>query len=334
MSEQQACFGMLDVLCPMHVVVGPDGRIAHAGPTACKFWQEGDLRGRKFIEVFDIRRPRPVADGAELAALSGAKLHIRLRVPPHRELKGVAVAGPLPQHVTVNLSFGISVVDAIQNYDLTAADFAATDLTIEMLYLVEAKSAAMEASHQLNQRLQSAREAAEEQAVTDPLTGLNNRRAMDAVLAQYISAGRSFALMQIDLDFFKAVNDTFGHAAGDHVLLEVARIMMDETRAADTVARVGGDEFIILLHGDLDRETIAQIAHRIISRMTTPIPFEGAVCRISASIGSVQSTDYIRPTADQLLKDADEALYHSKRTGRERHTFFAGLEPDRQSAQM
>lgn len=105
--------------------------------------------------------------------------------PPKTEVKGLLVAGPSEGQSIVNLSFGISVVDAVSDYSLNSADFAATDLTIEMLYLVEAKSAAMEASRKLNLRLQGAMIAAEEQAFTDTLTGLKNRRAMDHVLARH-----------------------------------------------------------------------------------------------------------------------------------------------------
>lgn len=196
-------------------------------------------RGR-FLDRFDLRRPRAVMSMADLMASSGVKLHLRFRDPPATGLKGVLMPLPGGQGAIVNLSFGISILDAVRDYRLTSGDFAATDLAIEMLYLVEAKSAAMEASRLLNQRLQGARIAAEEQAFTDTLTGLKNRRAMDHVLGRVIATQMPFAVMHVDLDFFKAVNDRLGHAAGDHVLQEVARIMIDATRRGkDTVARTG-----------------------------------------------------------------------------------------------
>jgi diguanylate cyclase (GGDEF)-like protein len=225
--------------------------------------------------------------------------------------------------MTVNLSFGISIVDAVREYKLTAADFAATDLTVEMLYLVEAKSAAMDASKQLNQRLQLARDAAEQQALTDTLTGLKNRRAMDQELADVISQRTPFAMMHADLDYFKAVNDTLGHAAGDFVLQQVAEIMKNETRDADIVARVGGDEFVLLVKGTEDRFLLERIAQRIIKQLQVPMDFEGDSCRISGSIGIVVASDYIAPTADQMLVDADAALYAAKNAGRGQHLFFA-----------
>jgi diguanylate cyclase (GGDEF)-like protein len=172
-------------------------------------------------------------------------------------------------------------------------------------------------------RLQGAKIAAEEQAFTDTLTGLKNRRAMDHVLGRLIATNKSFALMHLDLDFFKAVNDTMGHAAGDHVLQHIAQIMVEEVRKDDTVARVGGDEFVLIFQNIGKRETLSRIASRLIEKMEKPIPFGGQDCKVSASIGIVLSSDYDAPTAAELLTDADEALYASKRRGRACFSFFA-----------
>jgi diguanylate cyclase (GGDEF)-like protein len=306
----------------MHVILGRTGTITFAGPTAQKIYPEG-LIGKNFLDVFEIKRPREITSIDALSERTGIKLNLSFREPPHRQLKGVVMEGPEVGQMTVNLSFGISIVDAVREYKLTAADFAPTDLTVEMLYLVEAKSAAMDASKQLNQRLQLARDAAEQQALTDTLTGLKNRRAMDQELADVLSLRAPFAMMHADLDFFKAVNDTLGHAAGDFVLQRVAEIMNDETRDADIVARVGGDEFVLLIKGTEDRGLVDKIAQRIIQRLQVPMDFEGESCRISGSIGTVIAGDYHAPTADQMLVDADAALYAAKNAGRGRHLFFA-----------
>lgn len=322
------CHRMLEVMCPMHVVLRRCGTISFAGPTAQKIYPDG-LIGRSFLDIFEIKRPREITDIEGLYGRTSVRLNLRFRNPPHRQLKGVVMEGPEAGQMTVNLSFGISIVDAVSEFKLTAADFAATDLTVEMLYLVEAKSAAMEASRQLNERLQIARVQAEEQALTDTLTGLKNRRAMDSELAEIISEGEPFALMHADLDFFKAVNDTLGHAAGDFVLQAVAKILTDETREVDVVARVGGDEFVLLIKGTEDHVLIDRIAQRIITRLEQPLEFAGEVCRISGSIVTVIAGDYVRPTADLLLGDADAALYAAKHAGRCTHVFF---QPDMRSA--
>ncbi|WP_319826379.1 diguanylate cyclase domain-containing protein [Thalassovita sp.] len=309
---------LLDVLCPMHLLMDETGKVLHAGPTLRKLRPGLDLDGRMVPDLFDLTRPR-LSDVAQLTAHAGEKLHLQFRTLPQTVLKGVLA--PVGGVFVLDLSFGISVLEGIRDYDLTNADFAATDMMIEMLYLIEAKSAAMEASRKLNMRLQGAKVAAEEQAFTDTLTGLKNRRAMDHVLMRLIGSGQPFALMHLDLDFFKQVNDSMGHAAGDHVLQKVAQIMVEEVRKDDTVARIGGDEFVLILTGLLNRETLSGIASRLIERLEQPIPFGGQECAVSASVGIVLSVDYDTPTTDQLLKDADEALYASKHLGRACHSF-------------
>jgi diguanylate cyclase (GGDEF)-like protein len=322
MTDERTTSDILDVLCPMHMVVSATGHVLHAGPTVQKLRTDTPMVGRRFLEIFDLKRPRAVSTMDMLRATAGTKLHLKLRDAPQTEVKGVLVPGIEPGENIINLSFGISVVDAVSDYALTSADFAATDLTVEMLYLVEAKSAAMDASRKLNLRLQGAMIAAEEQAFTDTLTGLKNRRAMDHVLARHIEWDTRFGYMQIDLDWFKAVNDTLGHGAGDHVLQTVARIMVEETRDSDTVARIGGDEFVIILPHARDAGGLKGIGERIIQLLSRPIPFQGEECRISASIGTAFFEPGSGQTISEIMDDADVALYASKHGGRGRLTIY------------
>ncbi|MFP4275581.1 MAG: GGDEF domain-containing protein, partial [Paracoccaceae bacterium] len=155
----------------MHARLDAEGTIRHAGPTLRKLCDGAPPEGARFLDLFELTRPRGIASMADLAASSGTRLNLRLRGGPRTRLKGVLARVPEGGAV-VNLSFGISILDAVRDYALTNADFAATDLAMEMLYLVEAKSAAMEASRMLNLRLRGAMIAAEEQAYTDTLTGL------------------------------------------------------------------------------------------------------------------------------------------------------------------
>lgn len=310
-------------LMPMHLVLTENGDILQCGPTLAKLFADHELIGAPFFDCFDVSRPYNMSSVPDLIAAKGAKLHLSIRNSHQTVLKAVGVALESCDGILLDMSFGISVVDAIRTYDLTIADFAATDLAVEMLYLIEAKSAAMTESRKLNTRLQGAKIAAEEQAYTDTLTGLKNRRAMDHVLSRFIEAGEKFGLMQIDLDFFKAVNDTMGHAAGDHVLLEVANILVEETRSVDLVARVGGDEFVLLFHNLTDLDKLNDIACRIIERLELPIMFKDQQCLISASIGTTVSDYYPEPDVDKMLSDADLALYASKNKGRARNTMFS-----------
>ena len=316
----------LDRLMPMHLLLSETGHIRHAGPTLAKLFPGNDLVGRRFLEVLELRRPRSIDTLADLRRVGRVPLHLRFRDPPHTGFRGVAAPMSGSDGLLVNLSFGIAVADAVRDHHLTNADFAATDLTVEMLYLIEAKTAVMNESRNLNLRLQGARIAAEEQAFTDTLTGLKNRRAMDHILARLIGSGAWFALMQLDLDYFKAVNDTFGHAAGDHVLQVVARILVEETREADTAARVGGDEFVLVFDRLVDPDRLRGIAERIIERLEEPVRFEGQTCQISGSVGIVMSTLYGDPEVETMLADADAALYASKHKGRACVTFATEIE--------
>lgn len=321
MPTPDTVLGALDILCPMHCLLDDRGVIRHAGPTLRKL--RPDIEGTSFFDRFHLTRPRGITRMADLGRCTRTRLRLQLQDPPHTVLQGVLVSAG-PDGVIVNLAFGISVVEAVQDYQLTDVDFAATDPTVEMLFLVEAKSAAMEASRKLTRQLQIAKIAAEEQAFTDTLTGLKNRRALDHVLLRLIGAGQEFALMHLDLDFFKQVNDRLGHAAGDHVLEQVARIMIDITRDEDVIARVGGDEFVLVFQGLCERARIDDLARRLIARLEQPMRWQGQECCISASAGTTLSTDYRQPEPGQMLADADEALYAAKRAGRSRHHFHLG----------
>lgn len=314
----------LDVLCPLHVQVDGAGHILHAGPTLQKLRPEHDLVGERLLEVFEVQRPRHLKTMKDILVSGQSKLHLKFRNAPHTQMQGILVPDPGEDGAMINLSFGISILEAVQDYDLTSADFAGTDLAVELLFLVEAKSAVLDESRKLNERLQVAKTTAERQAFTDALTGIKNRRAVEHRLGQLLQDKRAFSFMQMDLDFFKAVNDTFGHAAGDAVLQQVAQILLEETREQDDVARIGGDEFAVIMTGTIPKHRLAGIAGRMIERMRLPIDFEGNACRISASIGIASVDARENLTADCLMQKADKALYASKANGRSQFAFADG----------
>lgn len=300
---------------PLHVAISDQGAIVAVGPTLARLLPDRAMTDANFFDIFRIRRPGGLETVAALLTHAGQRLDLSFRDGPPTGLRGLAV--PLASGgLLINLSFGIGLIDAVSRHNLTDGDFAPTDLTVEMLYVVEAKSAVMAELRDLNLRLQGAKQLAEEQALTDTLTGLRNRRALETVVDEMLRQSLPFGLMHLDLDYFKQVNDTLGHAAGDHVLCYVAQALRTETRAGDTVARVGGDEFVVVLPMLTSAERIIQIAQRIIARLHLPIDYHGRPCRISASIGMVLSIDYPRPEATRLLADADGALYASKHAGR------------------
>lgn len=322
-------FALLDRMAPLHVCIGDDGRIRSLGPTLRHILGAPDddrsLGHADFFALFRIHRPSGIAGPPDLSRRVGERLQIVLAARSTPVLRGMAFAlPPTGGGFLIVLSFGFGVIQAVRDFALTDRDFAPTDLAMELLYLHEAKSAVAEELRNLNRRLQGAKRAAEQQALTDMLTGLQNRRALDLALSDHLGRGLSFGLMHVDLDYFKAVNDSLGHAAGDHVLREVAGVLMDETRKDDLVARIGGDEFVLLFPGMTAPEELLAVAGRIVRKLSQPIDFEGRTCRISASIGIAISNAIETPTADRLLAAADIALYASKHAGRGRALIHDG----------
>lgn len=172
-----------------------------------------------------------------------------------------------------------------------------------------------------------AEEAAQELAATDRLTGLGNRLGFERRLEQmidecYRDPQRRFAALMVDLDWFKQVNDTYGHQAGDDVLVEVARRLESVVRKTDFVGRVGGDEFVVLLDATSEPEIIGRIARKIIDGIGQPIPIaEGNSATIGASIGAAVFGGGSL-AKEELMRRADEAMYRAKRDGRNCHRLY------------
>ncbi|MCV3272386.1 putative bifunctional diguanylate cyclase/phosphodiesterase [Roseobacter sinensis] len=174
------------------------------------------------------------------------------------------------------------------------------------------------ALRQRNAELLAARNNLAHAANHDALTGLLNRRALYDYLSRLEdgSGGEvTVGVMKLDLDRFKAINDSLGHKAGDDVLIKVARLLLDQARADDLVARIGGDEFVIVMKAPKSVEALEQLGHRLVTAISQPIMIEDAACEIGASIGFTIATS-AEATPDQLLIEADLALYEAKRSGR------------------
>jgi diguanylate cyclase (GGDEF)-like protein/PAS domain S-box-containing protein len=163
------------------------------------------------------------------------------------------------------------------------------------------------------------------QSFHDALTGLPNRLLLEDRMKQATAhLGRQrapVAVLFIDLDRFKDINDTLGHAAGDRVLQEVAERLEHCVRDGDTVARLSGDEFVVLLAGMHDVEDAALVAEKIVSSVSLPCQVGGRQLHLSPSIGIAVYPDDGQ-NIDVLLRNADTAMYHAKQEGRGRYSFF------------
>jgi diguanylate cyclase (GGDEF)-like protein len=202
---------------------------------------------------------------------------------------------------------------------LLAVVVALADPWALLLLLLPAAAVWVALGHHVRLRLR-AEEQLIHQAFHDPLTDLPNRAMFLSRLEQSLTVDRrdgGFALLFLDLDNFKLVNDTLGHAAGDRLLVDVARRLRTCVRPGDMVARLGGDEFTVLVNQPLEDDGFRSIAERIVEAVTLPVQLDGREVVVTASVGIVQAAAPHASAVD-LLRDADVALYQAKATGRAR----------------
>jgi two-component system, cell cycle response regulator len=172
------------------------------------------------------------------------------------------------------------------------------------------------------ERLRASVKASIEMAITDPLTGLYNRRYLEThlnhLIEHYINRGKALSVVAVDVDFFKAINDTHGHDVGDKVLQELSLRLRANTRSVDLCCRVGGEEFIMVLPN-----TATELSSRIAERLRRAVATRSFECgltqpvpvTVSAGVATLQGSE---DTLEKLLKRADQALYAAKREGRNR----------------
>jgi diguanylate cyclase (GGDEF)-like protein len=261
-----------------------------------------------------LREPRsPMGLGAGGRAAQEARLIAIEDYPEHdRALPAfaedgirAALAAPVREHGEVVGSLAVATHRAGRRYSSAERDVLVALADHASLALTDAKTV----------------EDAVHQAFHDSLTGLPNRLLlMDRLghaLARAARAASRVAVLFVDLDAFKNVNDSLGHVAGDEVLRDAAGRLLECVRSADTAARFGGDEFVVLLE-DVDEATVAHAANRILDAMNEPFEILGREVLIGASIGIAVGSD----EADDLLRNADLALYRAKAKGKGQKQVF------------
>lgn len=168
------------------------------------------------------------------------------------------------------------------------------------------------------QELEKARKQLEHDSRHDALTGLANRRLIDEtlqILQETHGPDHKIAVMHLDLDHFKAINDTLGHAAGDAVLVHVANTLRNTIKDASLICRIGGDEFVVLFEHVPPPYAVENFAQRVIGALSLPIEYNGHICRFGVSIGAAVGKTY-GPVESNIFTKADVALYAAKDAGR------------------
>lgn len=239
-----------------------------------------------------------------LGILMGSILQRRLLRPIHE-------LGAAMKNVTAHQNFTVRVLPAGED-EIALLGHGFNSMLLELEKYTQSK-AAFEAK-------------LEYQALNDELTGLPNRRLMADRLNHALAvATRELgcaALLYIDLDGFKLVNDSLGHSVGDLLLAEVAKRLALRVRQSDTLARLGGDEFAVILGGILTKEQPGQVGNTLLNALAAPFQIDGHDIRIGASIGVSLFPEH-GTSAALLLQNADSAMYAAKRSGKNRVAYFS-----------
>lgn len=289
--------------------------------------QDRQIWDERVREQFGIKDEKPYYTFAEWEQLvhpedlPGTIAAYEMAVTNQQEYSGqYRVISPISGEIRHIRAFGRMIDTTPGREKLLGVDW---DIT-EDVQREEALRAARQIAEEQNRQLEQARQQMEFNALHDALTGLPNRRYLDQILSE--KRGRNageqpFTILHMDLDRFKDINDTLGHAAGDNILRHTAGVLRASTMQGDFVARIGGDEFVIVSEKSCSDGYFEDLAATIIQTLSEPIMFEGHECRAGASIGvATQAASDESP--DQLLINADIALYEAKKRGRNRVEIF------------
>ncbi len=225
-------------------------------------------------------------------------------------------------YVPVAVVLGLCVAEALVSDPLVVGDAEFFIGTVLIVALLVRQAFVITENTRLTRSLARSNQQLQYQLLHDDLTGLPNRPLlMDRLRVAVARLERSRAMaavMFVDLDLFKQANDTYGHEAGDQVLIRVGRQLLVSVRTGDTVARLAGDEFVVLCEDVASVEEATGLAERVAAAVTEPVQIEpGTAVRVQASVGLVLIDDW-QAVPEQVIAEADAAMYRAKRKGRAR----------------
>ncbi|MEM9707537.1 MAG: EAL domain-containing protein [Pseudomonadota bacterium] len=307
-------------LLPFHLLLDPAGLVLAAGPSLAKLVEPSPLIGAPVFDVLRVVRPQRFDASKGFQTLFGKRLSVEIRALGDAKsslIFGIALEldhGGSP-HIFLALTPSVNARTFIEEHGLKISDFGPADGSADIAPLLAMQEDMLEDGKKKSLRLEMARDAAERLANHDALTGLPNRRALMEYLNEILSQN-AVTVLHLDLDKFKEINDSLGHAAGDAALKHTASAMVKTLGREALCARLGGDEFVGVLNGQWPASQLHALADRLIAEIMEPFAWSGEFLTVGASVGIASARPEAEMNADKILHHADLALYEVKRLRR------------------
>ncbi len=316
---------LLDAAFPFHLVLDGQLRIRQAGRSLRRLYPQL-VDGRPFNELFEVTAPRVPADLSAYAALPRALFLLRSRADADLTLRGQMLHDEAAGVLLFVGSPWVTDTSIFATLGLTLNDFAASDPAVDYAVLLQNQNSSLTAARELAGRLEQTARELTHQAYHDALTGLPNRACFTDRLGQVLdrldpATAETVSVIMLDLDGFKAVNDGYGHSAGDELLSVLAHRLRTVAGHSEVIARFGGDEFAVLIGpapAQSATDRAVDLTEAVLAALREPVELPShpeARVRLGASAGiAVRHGD---ESADELVRNADLAMYAAKAGGKD-----------------